>query len=167
MVKGMSRAIDLTGQKFERLTAIRPTEKRDAGRCVIWLCLCDCGNEVFVSSNKLKSGGRYKSCGCLRGRSIVHGMSQAPIYGIWNSMIQRCENPNQKSFKNYGGRGIKVCDHWHSFENFYTDVGDPPKGKTLDRYPDNDGDYEPLNFRWASWQEQAKNRRPKSCGRQK
>ncbi len=94
----------------------------------------------------------------------THNMSQTLIYLIWKSMIKRCRNPKDKDFKSYGGRGIKVCERWHSFENFYADVGDPPEGMSLDRYPDNDGNYEPTNFRWATWEEQASNRRPKSCG---
>jgi len=79
-------------------------------------------------------------------------------------MNKRCKNPNDKDFKNYGGRGIRVCERWYSFEDFYADVGDPPKDMSLDRYPDNDGDYEPSNWRWATWEEQANNRRHKSCG---
>ena len=95
----------------------------------------------------------------------THRMSQTLIYLIWKSMIKRCENPRDKDFKHYGGRGIKVCGRWRSsFENFYVDVGNPPEGKTLDRWPDNDGDYEFTNFRWASPKQQANNRRPKSCG---
>lgn len=79
-------------------------------------------------------------------------------------MIQRCENPNDKAYKYYGARGIKVCKRWHSFENFYADVGDPPEGKTLDRWPNNDGDYELNNFRWATRSQQQQNRRPNSLG---
>lgn len=94
----------------------------------------------------------------------THNMSQTLIYLIWKSMIKRCENPNDQDFKSYGGRGITVCKRWHRFENFYTDVGDPPKSMSLDRWPDNDGNYEPKNWRWATWEEQANNRRSKSCG---
>lgn len=79
-------------------------------------------------------------------------------------MIQRCYNLNDKAYKDYGGRGISVCERWHIFENFYENVGNPPKGKSLDRYPDNDGNYELLNFRWATSKEQNNNRRPMSCG---
>lgn len=96
--------------------------------------------------------------------TITHNMSRTLIYKIWASMVQRCKNPNDKRFSDYGGRGIKVCERWHVFENFYADVGDPPKGMTLDRWPDNDGDYELSNFRWSSHKQQASNRRPKSCG---
>ena len=95
---------------------------------------------------------------------IKHGMAGTSIYLCWMHMIQRCESPNNKSFKNYGGRGIKVCERWHKFENFYTDVGDRPKGKSLDRWPDNDGDYKPNNWRWATLSQQRLNSRPISCG---
>lgn len=76
----------------------------------------------------------------------------------WENMKQRCNNPNNQGYKNYGGRGIKVCGRWHSFENFYADMGDCPEGLTLER-KDNDGNYEPGNCRWATWKEQGKNKR--------
>ena len=95
---------------------------------------------------------------------LKHGMEGTPIYCCWFRMLARCENPKDPGYKWYGGRGIKVCERWHDFRNFYADVGDRPDGLTLDRWPDNDGGYGPGNWRWASWQEQQNNRRPISCG---
>lgn len=95
---------------------------------------------------------------------LKHGMAKTSIYSCWQLMIQRCENPNNPRYKYYGGRGIKVCERWHTFENFYADVGNRPKGKSLDRWPDNDGDYKPTNFRWATRKEQRANSRDCSCG---
>ncbi|MCK4525927.1 hypothetical protein KAW18_01045 [candidate division WOR-3 bacterium] len=92
-------------------------------------------------------------------------MCRTSIYGIWCNMINRCENPNVPNFKNYGDRGIKVCERWrNSFEAFYADVGNKPEGMSLDRWPDKNGDYEPTNWRWATTQEQRINSRPKSYG---
>ena len=159
---------DLTGQRFGRLIAIEPIEERKDTH-IIWRCLCDCGNECFVKSSRLINGAT-KSCGCFAReqsskRATTHGISGTPIYKIWASIIYRCENPNCPAYKNYGGRGIKICERWRkSFEAFYADVGDPPKGKSFDRYPNNDGDYEPTNWRWATASEQVANSRPNSCG---
>lgn len=88
-----------------------------------------------------------------------HGMSRTPIYNIWKLMHKRCIDVDCRAYKNYGGRGISVCKRWASFESFYADMGDRPKGKTLDRYPDNDGDYKPSNCRWATPMEQSANSR--------
>lgn len=164
----MDKFKNLAGQKFGRLTAIKPTRKKAKSRGKTWECLCDCGKQYFVRSDCLKDGNT-RSCGCLakdllKKRITKHGMSKTLIYKCWTEMIQRCENPNDIGYEWYGARGIKVCERWKKFENFYADVGDPPKGMTLDRWPDNDGDYEPTNFCWATPKMQATNRRFISCG---
>lgn len=97
-------------------------------------------------------------------RNYSHGLSQTRTYEAWKHMIQRCTNPHAKHFSYYGGRGITVCERWlSSFENFLADMGERPPGLTLDRYPDNDGNYEPDNCRWATWTQQAANRRKRAA----
>jgi len=90
-------------------------------------------------------------------RNYVHGMSATPIYRVWQAMINRCENPNVKSYPRYGGRGIKVCKSWHEFKNFYADMGNRPERGTLERI-DNDGDYEPSNVKWQTRHTQSRNK---------
>lgn len=129
-------------------------------------CRCDCGKVWEVDLNFIKLG-KTKSCGCLReelkSKPRSHGMcsrrNKATEYKIWASMIQRCTNKNEESYRNYGGRGITVCDRWRKFENFFEDMGIRPSPKlTLDRI-NNDGNYEPGNCRWADNKTQVNNAR--------
>jgi len=125
---------------------------------VRWLCICDCGTEAILPTKKI-STGEVSSCGCWRRTwSIKHGKSRTLIYALWNGMIGRCLNEKHESFRNYGGRGITVCDRWKKFENFYEDMGERPEGCTLNRV-NNDGPYSPENCKWSTYAEQADNTR--------
>lgn len=89
---------------------------------------------------------------------VKHGMAKSQVYNVWSCMKSRCQNPNDSAYANYGGRGITVCDQWQEFARFYEDMGNPPDGHSLDRL-NNDGPYSPTNCRWATPQEQSRNRR--------
>lgn len=151
------RVKDLTGNKYGRLTVLYYT--RMGKKQAKWMCECECGNKTEVFGSAIVGGGT-KSCGCLLkiNSHRTHGMSNTRLYSVWKWMRMRCERPGTNSYDRYGGRGIKVCDRWLEFENFYEDMGDTyQEGLQLDRI-DFDGNYCPENCKWSTTKEQANNR---------
>jgi len=157
-------AFDFTGLEFDRLTGIRRVE--NVGRGLRWLWQCSCGKQTVVDPSKVKSG-HTRSCGCLwpeKCRKHGHGHDasgkQSRTYKAWVNMRSRVSGRYEQYDASYGSRGITVCDRWlESFDNFLEDMGECPDGKSLDRYPDNDGNYEKSNCRWATQGQQNRNKR--------
>jgi hypothetical protein len=149
----MSARIDLTGKRFGKLIALRFLYSKN--NSAFWLVKCDCGKESEKKAKYLLNGDTT-SCGCILSKD---GRSNTRIYGIWQSMMTRCYNKNRRSYKDYGGKGIVVCDRWQDFNNFKDDTREGYSDElTLDRFPDRHGNYEPGNTRWADMYQQAKNK---------
>lgn len=158
--------IDLTNQTFGKLKVVSRADNRvePSGRSkVYWLCKCECGNEKEIESSSLRAG-TSKSCGCVgRGKiknlNLSHNKYKTPEYRAYQKMKERCLNKNVDRYKNYGGRGITICDSWlESFQNFYEDMGERPSPEhSLDRKNVN-GNYEKENCRWATKNQQDNNK---------
>jgi hypothetical protein len=156
----MAKIKPMIGIKYNRLEALK--EVRMGNRGMIYLFQCDCGNQKELCSSAVRSG-HSKSCGCLRSemtaaKNETHGAVGTPTYETWQGMKARCLNPNTTAYKNYGGRGITLCQEWLSFEQFIADMGERPDGHTLERI-DNSKGYNKENCRWATYAEQNRNTR--------
>jgi anti-sigma28 factor (negative regulator of flagellin synthesis) len=163
----MSALINLVGKMFGRWAIIAPSEHRGSQGETYWFARCTCGREKLVMGRNLRDG-RSRSCGCVW---LKHGHTaggkRSRAYACWVSARQRCNNPRDRNYSNYGGRGIKFYKPWDDdFRCYLRDTGEPPPGMSIDRI-NNDGNYEPGNVRWTTCAEQNRNRRPPKRKRQR
>lgn len=153
----------MAGKTFGRWSVLPNAIPVIKNHFTYWGCVCACGKKKMVLGTTLRNG-RSKSCCCLRGEhQRKHGCAirekKHPEYGVWQGMRQRCQNPNNQAWKWYGGRGIKVCERWDSFANFFADMGERPTPKHQLERIENDGNYEPSNCKWATRKEEMRNTR--------
>lgn len=164
------KPIDLAGRRFGATSAVRRTFRQQpaGGRRGGWECVCDCGQAHWVPTAHLQSGRVSRCANCAnRARTshsaAVRGSKRWPEYRIWSSMKQRCQNPRNEKFADYGGRGIRVCERWQVFENFFADMGRRPTSELSVDRRDNNGNYEPGNCRWATRSTQSRNQRKRGA----
>lgn len=153
------KLIDLSGQKYGRLTVISKAEGKDKRR-VYWLCKCECGKEVIVQSSQLRTG-HTRSCGCLLDGSynVTHGMTHTRLYRLWFTMKQRCTDTNSSGYHKYGAKGITICSEWMTFEPFmkWASENGYSDELSIDRI-DNSKGYSPDNCRFVTMRRQQNNR---------
>jgi hypothetical protein len=156
----MKQVIIAKGDKYGKLTVIKELARGTDARKRRWIyCACECGNRWSGRLDNVRSGNTI-SCGCAEENAKTkHGGARTPEYRIWAAMLARCNNPNDRGYKNYGGRGIRVCKRWHNFSMFIKDVGlRPTPQHELDRVR-NDRGYMPSNCQWATCKENNRNKR--------
>jgi len=159
----MRKRLDIAGFRFGRITAVKVSQKATNQGKILWDLVCECGNNHTGLASDL-TRGKILSCGCWRKevttkRNTTHGKTRNRSYNTWNHIKDRCLNPKNNAYYNYGERGIDVCQEWiSSFDRFYLDMGDQPKGMSIERIDNNKG-YCKSNCKWATSKEQNRNKR--------